>query len=459
MHLTRTALVVPLLLTLLAGCASNADPAPDPTSDAPPTSAPPASPSPSPSPVVEGLESLGEPVACALGREPTPAERAYLIEPGPFVDDWDVDVALEALLALEPTTPEEWATAMLHLTHMDVAEAVCEMARFEPKPVTPEPFELPDADEAEVAGGTHFAVVLDASGSMAAKSGGTTRMEEAKAAIRSFVAKLPTSATVSLRVHGHEGSNSGADKARSCASSALLHRGPARDPGFERALADVQPVGWTPLAKAIGDARGDVPEGTSTAIMYVVSDGEETCGGDPVATARSVATSGVEPIVNVIGFAVAPDERRALERIAEAGGGRYADVRTGAELRRHLEEERRRLARAWGAWAAATKREVFESRQADLRRFRELATTVRRGIEYQDGRENTLSLALRSGPSITHEDWSKAIAITGRQHQLGHAHVDAFLAREQEIKDAHDAVWEEVRAQAPEAWRELYGRR
>lgn len=67
--------------------------------------------------------------------------------------------------------------------------------------------------------------------------------------------------------------------------------------------------------------------------MIVVSDGKETCGGDPCAAVRELRAAGIDVRVDVIGFDVGADERAQLVCIAGAGGGRYYDARTPEELR------------------------------------------------------------------------------------------------------------------------------
>ena len=82
-------------------------------------------------------------------------------------------------------------------------------------------------------------------------------------------------------------------------------------------------------------------------IVYVVSDGIETCGGDPVKAAKDLHESDIQAVVNIIGFDVDNEGQRALKKVAEAGGGKYATVNTGEDLREHLEEEYRSLREAW----------------------------------------------------------------------------------------------------------------
>lgn len=66
-------------------------------------------------------------------------------------------------------------------------------------------------------------VVLDCSGSMADPVTGGVKMDLAKQAIQAFVAKLPQGTQVGLRVFGHKGSGSEADKAYSASQTELVY--------------------------------------------------------------------------------------------------------------------------------------------------------------------------------------------------------------------------------------------
>lgn len=91
------------------------------------------------------------------------------------------------------------------------------------------------------------------------------------------------------------------------------------------AAARLRPAGWTPLAAAITAASSQPgPRG----VVYVVSDGIETCGGDPVAAAQRAHAAQV--VVNVVGFGIADRaEEAALRAVAAAGGGRYLPAAAG----------------------------------------------------------------------------------------------------------------------------------
>lgn len=172
-------------------------------------------------------------------------------------------------------------------------------------------------------------VAVDSSGSMAARSpGGATRMAEAARAVSDFAARLPPDARVGLAAFGQAGSNRAGDKAASCRAPVEV-LAPMADHAaapLAAAAARLRPAGWTPLAAAIRTTAAQVG---AQGVVYVISDGVETCGGDPVQAARGAKARAV--VVNVIGFGVtAPAETAALQAVAAAGGGRYLGVAPGA---------------------------------------------------------------------------------------------------------------------------------
>lgn len=81
-----------------------------------------------------------------------------------------------------------------------------------------------------------------------------------------------------------------------------------------------------------------------------MTDGIETCGGDPVAAARALKESGIAVTVDVVGFDVASSaEQAALRQVAEATGGEYADAQGAAELNDYFDDQIARTFEVVGA--------------------------------------------------------------------------------------------------------------
>lgn len=191
-------------------------------------------------------------------------------------------------------------------------------------------------------------IILDSSKSMDQKLGGRMKMEIAQKEIARFASRFPKQAHVSLRVYGHEGANDLELKEASCAATETVYPfQPYEKEEFKQTLSQVQPAGWTNIAKALEEAKEDFADydsETNTNIIYLVTDGLETCGGDPAAAAAALAESGIEGVVNVIGFDVS-ESTESLKEIATQGNGKYFDARNAEELQKIFEESF-----DWVAW-------------------------------------------------------------------------------------------------------------
>lgn len=87
-----------------------------------------------------------------------------------------------------------------------------------------------------------------------------------------------------------------------------------------RIIERFQPTGWTPLALAIRSAQQDLSaQSAAENIIYIVSDGIETCGGNAVKEAKTLHNSNVKAVVNMIGFDVNHAGQQTLQQVASLG--------------------------------------------------------------------------------------------------------------------------------------------
>ncbi|HLU21209.1 MAG TPA: VWA domain-containing protein [Bacillaceae bacterium] len=213
----------------------------------------------------------------------------------------------------------------------------------------------PDIEDPKLAFKENYNVeiILDASGSMAAYLGGETMMNLAKDSIRSFAASLPNDAKVGLRVYGHKGTGSQEDKAMSCDSSELFYEIQSYDEKkLNNALDQFEPSGWTPIAESLIRAQKDLQglDGeNNTNVIYLVSDGVETCDGDPVKAAQELANSSISPLINVIGFNVDSEGQQQLKAVAEAANGTYSTVTSVQQLQEEFQRSQE-MASKWMEW-------------------------------------------------------------------------------------------------------------
>jgi Ca-activated chloride channel homolog len=204
--------------------------------------------------------------------------------------------------------------------------------------------ETPERKSGGAAGQTakqlNILIALDASGSMNDVVVGGKKIDVAREAITRFLGALPKESKVGLVVFGHKGSNREKDKTVSCAGVETVYKVGALDQAqFRRAVESFQPTGYTPIAGAL-EHSGNIlsaSEGERN-LVYLVTDGTETCGGDPVAAARALHGSNVKAVINVIGFNVGNAEQRQLKAVAMAGEGAFYTANNADELNKVFDD-------------------------------------------------------------------------------------------------------------------------
>jgi len=219
--------------------------------------------------------------------------------------------------------------------------------------------------------------IIDASGSMAQKIDGKEKMASAKDSILNFVSKLPKDAKVGIRVYGHKGTGSDADKALSCSSSELVYPISNYNAGeFQAALNKFSPSGWTPIGLALREAKNDLASfdgANNTNIVYLVSDGIDTCEDQPIEAAKDLYSSNISPIINVIGFDVDSEGQNQLREIAAATEGIYGTVTNEGELQKEL-DNLSNLTEKWKEWLEQGKQKIESKKlQNDLAIFSYIA--------------------------------------------------------------------------------------
>ncbi len=182
----------------------------------------------------------------------------------------------------------------------------------------------------------HMVLIFDASGSMAGQIDGKTKFDIAKDAAKKFIDQVAgdDSFALSIVVYGHKGSNSAAHKKTSCDGiEEVYYLGPVEPNVAKRKLDSFKATGWTPIARSFemaADILNEKPADEN--YIFLVSDGKETCDGDPIAVAKKLNTGNLHVTANVVGFDVGGADEAQLKDIAAAGGGDYFSVKSQAEL-------------------------------------------------------------------------------------------------------------------------------
>ena len=63
-----------------------------------------------------------------------------------------------------------------------------------------------------------------------------------------------------------------------------------------------------------------------------MSDGQESCKGDPEAAVERLRAQGIDVTVNVVGLGLKPADRKRIRRLAALGGGTYFDASGAGQL-------------------------------------------------------------------------------------------------------------------------------
>jgi Ca-activated chloride channel homolog len=283
----------------------------------------------------------------------------------------------------------------------------------------------------------NVAVLVDSSGSMAGKVNGGVKMDLAKQAVKEFASQLPEGVNVSLQVYGHKGTNSKADKVESCKSTEEVYpMGPYNEAKFNKSLNQFKPAGWTPLAASIRSAKESFPSQSGENVenlIYVVSDGVETCDGDPVKEAKTLNQSNVKAVVNIIGFDVDSQAQEALKKAAEAGGGTYETVNTADDLQQRLEEEKERLKKEWWEWAEKNYDKNSNESYKKLDELRDINDGMREKYRQENDRLHELKDVL-SGK--LEDYWKLDELIKDRFWKLDEYNIDRFKKLEKARKDS-----------------------
>jgi hypothetical protein len=182
----------------------------------------------------------------------------------------------------------------------------------------------------QAAAGTAIEIILDTSGSMLSQmEDGRTRIDVARDVLNDLVTtQLPEGAPVALRVFGNEPD--------SCETNLLVPLQPL-DPAamgdLVRGMTAIDGV-KTPLGASLARVAKDLKDAPGPKIVVLVTDGEETCDGDPEGAIRKLVKSGVDVHVNIVGFALENDDalKKQLKRWAKLGKGTYFDASGAGDL-------------------------------------------------------------------------------------------------------------------------------
>jgi Mg-chelatase subunit ChlD len=178
-------------------------------------------------------------------------------------------------------------------------------------------------------------LILDASGSMLQRMDGKRRIAIAKEVLAETVQKhIPVGTPVALRVFGHEEPNA-------CRSDLEMPLAPLDPAAAVKVIDGIQAMNLarTPIADSLAAVQNDLKGASGRVAIVIVTDGEETCEGDPGKVIEALQEKGFEISLNIVGFAIDDAELAAqFESWAQLGGGRYFSANDQGGLSAALEE-------------------------------------------------------------------------------------------------------------------------
>ncbi|RCW65841.1 vWA domain-containing protein [Saliterribacillus persicus] len=372
------------------------------------------------------------------------AGKVYLFSDGLLIEEEKILEEVDGI----PDIPEEPTSAELDYVYRELLKLVQEDFNGPDKLLKEMKFQFAGNPEIE---DTRFqfkdqlniSILLDASGSMAQEVNGKTKMAAAKDAIVQFLEALPTEANVGLRVYGHKGTGDDSDKELSCSSSEIIYDYKSYESGaFKEALNKVNPAGWTPNGLALKEAQNDLADfdgKQNTNIVYLVSDGIETCETNPVEAAKNLYNSNITPIINVLGFDVDNEGQNHLQEIADSVEGIYQTVRDESELTKELDKINQ-LAEAWSDWKEQNQKEAgYKETQNSLAIF---SYIVDQGLLETQEREAIYNIlhALKEAGEISSETFHKLDKKNSAYHRWVREEMDSL---EQELDDLNEASYQE----------------
>lgn len=198
----------------------------------------------------------------------------------------------------------------------------------------PEGVSGPDATR-PAAASVSLGIILDASGSMLQRIGSERRIDIAKQVLHEMGDDiLPEGLPISLRVFGH-------DRPDSCESELFLPLAPLDRAAFAAAVDRVQSINLarTSIATSLHAVADDLAGAQGPKVVVLVTDGEETCGGDPLAEITRLRAEGIDTRINIVGFAVEDAVTQdTFEAWAEAGGGQHFEADDPTGLRTAIQQ-------------------------------------------------------------------------------------------------------------------------
>ncbi len=204
---------------------------------------------------------------------------------------------------------------------------------------TPFPIDTLDEEQPQGVSNVYIEFILDASGSMLEElPDGALKRDAARNHLLENLKILRAEDHIGLRAYGHRIPYTQTQE--SCRDVQLVAPVDVKQKAMiARWLQDFTTQGMTPIHRAVDLALQDFDTRAPGRInnIVLISDGIETCGGDPCMLVERARTQGINFTIHVVGLNVDANTRTQLSCIAKKGGGIYYDTRSSTELKQALD--------------------------------------------------------------------------------------------------------------------------
>jgi hypothetical protein len=175
-------------------------------------------------------------------------------------------------------------------------------------------------------------VILDLSGSMNLPLGKSTRIKTAREVLHDVITRIPDDFHVGLRLYGNR---FGSRQKETCTDSQLVIPVQANTRAdILKTIDTARPRGETPLVYSVLQAVDDLKRVGGGGVV-LITDGEESCGGDFAAAAKAIRDSGLDFRLNIVGFTLTGQKAKEdLGSLTSAAGGHYYTAADGPALSR-----------------------------------------------------------------------------------------------------------------------------
>ncbi|HFB66442.1 MAG TPA: VWA domain-containing protein [Aeromonadales bacterium] len=168
--------------------------------------------------------------------------------------------------------------------------------------------------------------ILDASGSMWGQIEGKAKITIAKEVMQNLIPEISDENQIGLMAYGHRRKSDCSDV------ETLVKLGENNKKSILNSVMKLTAKGKTPLTRSVNQAFEQLKQQQKIATIILISDGIESCGGDPCAAVKAAKSGSIRFILHTVGFGLSSEESKQLQCMAKAGGGEFFQANNAVEL-------------------------------------------------------------------------------------------------------------------------------